>query len=98
MMIPSDGMTPTESMHKEQRRREYWVLAVVVIANLAVFAWSFWPAPQNEYEACLERVADKARGNATIFNRLASANCYKLSPAYLEQKTRELDAEIFLEK
>lgn len=98
MMISQDGMLPTEGMRTEQKRREYWVIAAIVIANITALAWSFWPVQKDEYAACLERAADKARGNATIFNQLTYANCYKLSPAYLEQKTKELDAEIFLGK
>lgn len=95
MHIPPDGMQPTDAILDSNRRTQTIVLGVVVILNVVVLTWTFWPAQKDEYEICMERMADKARGNATIFSRLASSNCYKLSPAYIEQKTKELDAEIF---
>ena len=88
-----DGGSATHT--QSIKRQTNIFLAVVVAANLAVLTWTFWPTSLDSYEGCMERAAEKAKGNATIFNRLAQSNCYKLSPAHLEQETKKLDAEIF---
>jgi hypothetical protein len=98
MMNYSFDENGTESHARSIRRQSNIFFGIVVVANIAVLTWTFWPAQNDEYGVCMERMADKAHGNATIFNRLASSNCYKLSPAYIEQKTKEFDAEIIQDK
>ena len=91
MHIPPDGMQPTEAMRVSQRRQQAIFLSVVVILNVIVLTWTFWPSKPTSYEECLMQMADKAKGNATIFNRLTTANCYRLSPAYIEQNKNSAD-------
>lgn len=91
MHIHTDGMQPTEAMKAETKRHQAIFLGAVVVLNVAALTWTFWPSSPGTYEDCMVRMAEKAEGNATIFNRLAFSNCYKLSPAYIEQKDKRAD-------
>lgn len=81
MNLGPDGMAPTEAMKTRQRKTKYWIMAVVVVANITVLTWTFWPHGKESYEDCQVRVAEKAKGNATIFLHLKSSVCQPLKPS-----------------
>lgn len=78
MILGPDGMAPTDAMRARQRKGEYLVMSIIALANIAVLLWSFWPSSKESYEDCQLRMAEKAKGNATIFLHLNSSVCQSL--------------------
>lgn len=58
-------------------------LALAVAIAMAVIFW-----PEQSYGDCVVQMAEKAQGNATIFQALHRAKCYPKSPAGVEDQLR----------
>lgn len=80
----------SNSHNAQIRRHSNIFLAVVIVLNVGVLTWTFWPTKPATYEDCLVQMAEKAKGNATIYNSLAHANCRRMSPAYIEDQAKKL--------
>ncbi len=76
--------------HKSQMKRQSNIfLAVVIVLNVGVLTWTFWPTKPATYEDCLVQMAERAKGNSTIYTSLANANCYRMSQAYIERQAEK---------
>lgn len=81
-----------DQAHRARMKRQSSIfLAVVIVLNVGVLTWTFWPTKPTTYEDCLLQMAEKAKGNATIYTSLAQANCSRMSPARAEQAQKFLD-------
>ena len=78
----TQGWSATRESMKDSRHKLLLVAACATV--LVTGAIILWPA--DTFGKCMVRMADKARGNATIFSQLVHSNCYAMSPSYLEQK------------
>lgn len=79
-----------DKAHRAQMKRQSNIfLAVVIVLNVGVLTWTFWPTKPATYEDCLVQMAEKAKGNATIYNSLARANCHRMSPANSDRQAEK---------
>lgn len=78
----TQGWSATKESLKESRIK--WLLGGSCSTVLLTVAFILWPS--DNFGKCMVRMAEKAQGNATIFNQLVRSNCYMMSPAYLDGK------------
>lgn len=65
-------------------------LGIAAIAGLIVVAVSPDQPSQRSYERCLDKAADKAKGDARIFGTLVSETCHRLKPKDSDEAIHDL--------
>lgn len=81
-----------QAQHREARKTIFFSfvsLLCMLVILLMIYRETQPKLSKDKYISCVQRAAQMAQGNATIFNRLIYVECKPIQEAY-----REIDAEI----